>query len=425
MAGDERRMPRIAIGPGEVAGYFSRLGAGFLQMGVKCEHFVLSPHPFSYAQHDYFLKSLNDLMVKWAERRGPIGRIVGAFRNLLRIPVLLYAIARYDTFIFCGFGSFFKFHELPVLKFLGKTIVVVLVGSDARPPVFSGRHLDDGASPDLELVHAETKAMAHRIRMIERYADHIVSHTATDQFLSASYIRWSAIGLPVVPQDSVVKSGSDTAIRILHAPSRPLAKGTHVFREIIDDLRKEGFDIEYEELIGVSNSRVLEALSNCDFVLDELYSDIPMAMFAAEAASFGKPAVVGSYYAEEYRVHNPDAVSPPALFVDPGEIKGAVRRLVSDVEFRVDLGRQAREFVRAEWSRDAVASRFLEVILGAAPAVWKADPATTHYIWGWGLPLPEWRRRVADYVRRYGVKGLYFEGKEDLTQKVLARLPVR
>lgn len=427
MAGDDRRLPRIAIGPGEVAGYFSRLTAGFHESGVTCEHFVLSPHPFSYAQHDYFLKSWNDLAVRWMERGGVFWKALGnIFRNLLRLPAFLYAVARYDTFIFCGFGSFFKFHELPLLKALGKTVVVVLVGSDARPPVFSGRHLDDGASSGLRLVHAETMAMARRVRRIERYADHIVSHTATDQFLSGTYIRWSAMGLPMVQPESVAGDGeSGGAIRILHAPSRPLAKGTHVFRAIVDELREDGFDIEYVELIGVSNSLVLQALASCDFVLDELYSDIPMAMFAAEAAFFGKPAVVGSYYTDEYRVHNPDSVHPPAMFVDPDEIRAAVRRLVVDAEFRIELGRKARDFVRTHWTSWAVARRFMDVILGAAPADWKADPSSTNYIWGWGLPRNEWHRRMSDYVGEFGPSGLCFDGKERLLNSVLAHLSAR
>jgi hypothetical protein len=411
-------LPRVAIGPGEIAGYFSRLTSGFRSLGVRCEHFVLSSHPFAYSEHHYFLKGFNDLATRISTRWGRVGKLIGTVRHLLRVPAFVFALLKYDTFVFSGFGSFFKFHELPILKALGKRVIIVLVGSDARPPLFSGRHLDDGQHASMALLKAETAAMKRRLRKIEEYADWIICHTATDQFLQKPYVRWAAVGLPVTIEEGPVTARGGERIRILHAPSRPIAKGSGVFREIIEDLRGEGFDIEYVELVGVSNAQVLRELESCDFVVDELYSDAPMAMFAAEAAAFGKPAVVGSYYAAEYSRHNPDEVHPPTLFVAPEDVRAAVRRLVEDKAYRLDLGRRAKEFVLAEWKDSVVARKYLDILQGTAPGDWTCDPCLTSYVWGWGLPRDEWRRRVREYLEEFGVPSLFLDGKPELVTKI-------
>lgn len=61
----------------------------------------------------------------------------------------------------------------------------------------------------------------------------------------------------------------------------------------------------------MSNATVLQELQQCDFVIDELYSDVPLAMLATEAAIFGKPVIVGGYYSNNFSPENPDSQIPP------------------------------------------------------------------------------------------------------------------
>ncbi len=412
------------MGPGEVAGFFAGLKHGFEEIGVEAEHFLLFPSGFGYAAEEHHLaRPYARALRLWLHGPRLLRPFGQAYAVFLRLLIVLHAIRTCDVFIFPGFGSFFRFYELPLLKLLGKTTIVIFFGSDARPPFLSGRHVDDhGAAADPRRAFAEAQAMRRRIRRVERHADWIVNHTGTDQFFTRDYVRFAAMGLPVRPPKMVPPTRRSDAVRIVHAPSRPIAKGTSAFRQAIEELSAEGYRIDYVELMGVPNERVLAELADCDFILDELYSDLPMAMFATEAATFGKPAVVGSYYADEYERDNVDAERPPTLFIRPDAVKPAVRRLVEDADFRRRLGAQAQEFVAGNWSPAAIAVRLLDIAEGRAPAAWMARPQEHLYIWGWGLAEGVWRRQLADYIAANGWDGLLLEHRPALIEKIRANL---
>lgn len=417
-------MLRISIGPGEIAGYCANLKSGFDALGIESEHFLLSPSKFGYTEHGHFLDKASKTSLKLRSHRFPPIRLLGfLYAVLIRLAVCIYAAARCNVFIYTGGCSFFEFLELPILKALNKKIIVIFLGSDARPPIFSGRHLDDeGGLVDPHAAFVETRKIRRNIRLIERYADHIINHTATDQFFTREYIRLAHIGLPIRMIEQPPAVAARSAIKIVHAPSRPIAKGTPVFRKAISDLRAEGYDIDFVELIGVSNQKVLEEIASCDFILDELYSDTPMAMFATEAAMLGKPTIVGGHYASDFAHHNADVRHPPTMFVEPAEIKEAIRRLIDDQELRLSLGARAQDFIREHWNSAAVAERFLAIIEGRADSSWTSHPGKTGYLWGWGLSKEAWHRQVRQYVEHNGFDALLLGHNRLLVEKIRKEL---
>lgn len=414
---------RISIGPGEIAGYFSRLKTGFDELGVPCEHFALTSNNMAYQQSRYFLQDKFLVAAKLQAKKNGAIRVIGRLMLLgVNIAVFVQAVLRCDVFIFSGTTSFFRFYELPLLKLLGKRILVTYLGSDARPPIFSGRHLDDmGAYVNPASAFKETVRLVKRIRLVERYADVIINHTATAQLFSRAFVRHLAIGMPITSAATPLPASSkeSTAIRILHAPSRPLAKGSEIFRKILEDLRAEGYLIDFIELIGVPNSVVMRELQLCDFVVDELYSDVPMAMLATEAAIFGKPVVVGGYYAEQCKVDNPDFDASVSLYVEPNQIKNAIRRMIDDHDFRLTLGRRAQSFVKDNWNPSTVAKNYLLLIDNNIPAHWTCSPTVLPYCWGWGLSKDIWRRQVCEYVSGCGDDALMLNHNSALKSGVL------
>lgn len=415
--------PRICIGPGEVAGYFSGLKAGLDELKVPCEHFVLMPNKFGYQESGYFLKSTYLQFAKLRNAKFLFIKYLGYFLEaLLRLCVFLYAIIRCDVFVFPGSGSFFKFNDLFILKLLKKRIIVVYLGTDARPSYLSGKHLDDFGKPfDSTEAKRETLKQVRAISKVEKYADVIINHTATAQFFSRNFIRLHALGMPVKNHNVKLKDPEPSkVIRIVHAPSRPIAKGSMFFKQAIEELRAEGYAIDLIELVGVPNSVVLKELSNCDLVLDELYSDVPMAMLATEAAIFAKPVIVGGYYAEQYKVDNPSSEFPPALYVLPSEIKESIRKLIDDESFRLALGKQAYDFVGQCWNVRTIAKNYMHLIkYDDIPINWWVAPANLPYYWGWGLSQDNWRQQVSSYVLECGSDALQLNHNPQLKQKIL------
>src|SRR5207237_5919205 len=98
-----------------------------------------------------------------------------------------------------------------------------------------------------------------------------------------------------------------------HAPTRPGTDGTSLIEGAIASLQQKGHSLRFVKLIDQPHAQVLKALSECDFVVDELFSDTTMASFAAEAAAFSKPAIVGMQGFDKLRRYTSPDVIPPAL----------------------------------------------------------------------------------------------------------------
>ncbi len=394
---------------------------------------MLTEHIYGYGNQNFFLSSIYRLISKVTKFESNMyRRLLWLVEKPLRVIVFFYAIVRCDVFIFSGSCTFFRFYELPLLKLLRKKLIFVYLGSDARPPYLSGRYLDDaGSLKDSNSLRIEAIAMIKSIKKVEKYADIIVNHTATAQFFQNDFVKFHSVGVPVefglglLQQTEELKtelSGTPNSIRILHAPSRPLAKGSNIFKTIIGELRLEGFLIDYIELRGVSNSDVLRELADCDFVIDELYSDVPMAVLATEAARLRKPVVVGSYYAKKYFDDNSLKTYPPALFVIPECIKQSIRKMIVDKEFRLALGEQAYNFVKRNWESSIVAKNYLRLIENDIPTEWIGNPKDFSYLWGWGLSRDKWIKQVSTYVEQQGIEALLLDHNKGLTANMLQEL---
>lgn len=418
---------RVSIGPGEIAGYFSRLKSGFDELGIPCEHFVLTDNKFAYQESGYFLRKFFLKIVRFRKSQSVVAKNFGlCLEIIIRLFTLFYAAIKCDVFIFSGFGSFLNFYELPFLRLLGKKIIVVYFGSDARPPYMSGRHLDDaGEFASAAAAFREAKKMSSKIRQVEKYATFVVNHTATAQFFKRPFVRFVAMGLPVKVENFRCERKGDNvavAVRIVHAPSRPKSKGTEAIRQAISALRVDGYNIDFIELINVPNSTVLNELQNCDFVIDELYSDMPMAMFATEAAMFSKPAIVGGYYANQFISDNGTEKMPVSLYVDPSDVKQTIKMLLDGKETRERLGFEANRFVSTHWQEKTVAQKYLRLIQNDVTKDWMSDPLNLTYCFGWGLAKENWLKQVGEYIEELGEHALLLDHNPQLKHVVVDEL---
>ena len=207
-----------------------------------------------------------------------------------------------------------------------------------------------------------------------------------------------------------------TSCVIVHAPTRPIPKGTPDIEAAVERIRARGHDVALIKVIGRPPREVLAAIAECDFVVDELYSDTPMAAFATEAAAMGKPAVVGMHDVKGLQRTLAGEPLPPAHVCHPRQLEAAIERLVVDVDYRCELGHQAREYVRTFFSLERVAARFLQLATGPVPTDWTFDPAELRYLHGWGLTESRLREVLTALVERGGIQILGLSDKPELEQ---------
>jgi len=397
---------RILLGLGEICGYYSQLADGLRGNGADCIFINL------YPSKAYECRLEGTALERVAQRiaarrvsaaRGSARRGLWYLLQAALLPVLfVVAICRYDAFILNAGNSFFFGWDLWLLRLCRKRVIVVYHGSDARPPYLNAAVVGAEGPVDYDGCAAAARAMKRKIRRADRYVDLSVNHVMTAHFHDRPVINWLKMGIPFplsAPSQARDESRGDRCV-IVHAPTRPGPKGSDRIEAAIASLRRKGHEIEFVKLVNRPNSDVLAAIARCDFVVDELFSDTTMASFATEAASFGKPAIVGLYGLEKLRQWNSPEDIPPAHACHPDEVEPAIERLIRDVAYRRELGARAEEFLRARWSPAAVAARFERLLRGEIPADWWFDPAQLDYVHGWGLREQRLREILPEFWRR-------------------------
>ncbi len=416
---------KIFIGPHEVAGFYSHLSKGFKQLGVEHDYITHNRHRYSYGGQTKF-----PLLLAWAfffhqvrtkkAQNVYLKALTALIDEVLKNLWGLITIFKYDVFIF-GFGHTLLRNnfDLYVLKLLKKCVIIQLHGSEVRPPYCDGaikKHVGDKTelTDFLFLKAIENKNRMEKLQKLSNFL--IGAPLSSAQFATKPFINFFEIGIPhyfdpsqetnnveVLDQS---KNEKNRAVRILHCPSDPEAKGTKLIAEAIKRLKKKGYHIEYIERKNILNEEVIEEIKKCDFVVDQLYSTTPLAGFAKEAACFAKPTVVGGYGFSLLRALLNEDVFPPAQICHPSDIERSIETLIKEPRIRKALGNDAQRFVREKWSASAVACCFLKLMSGDIPDHWWIDPFSFCYLSGGFQSENETKKKLRKLIDEKGVSSL-------------------
>lgn len=420
---------RIFIGPVNVAGMASRLSEGFRQCGVKSEIVLAWPDHFQYTnKHSGYFAIL-----QWVGRQRQLSSSTNVLKKvafvvlhkLLGFGLLPWALIRFDAFIFFFAQTITNTSiELKLLKLFQKRIIFVYAGSDVRPPFMDGGLFPEGGPiPSASQLRKLTQRKKLAVKLHEKFADFIVNSPFCGQFHEKSFVNWFAMGVPFTSAKAASMPDHKTHldlphVRILHSPSNPAVKGTPQILTMLDELKAKGLKFELKLLQQLSNDQVIDEIQECDFVIDQLYSDTPMAVFATEAAQFGKPAIVGSYasHADDslFSIHG----RPPSLFVSPEEFKNAIETMIVDREKRERLGTAAATFVKEKWDYREVARRYLKLLNGDCDPNWLVDPKDVCYAMGCGLSKERTAKLTFDILKEFGDQSLCLDDKPNLLTSI-------
>ena len=423
---------RTLIAPIEIAGYFSRLQEGIVNLGEACDYVTFQRNKFSY-DLDKSRPLLVRIGVSWNESAKKVISKLDLGRFAQRLAILpgsvliyswaFYAIFRYDRFIF-GFGLSLlpNNSDLPIIRALGKqSISVIGLGSDTRAPYLNGalKSRNSGQMPNPRFLNTETQRIVTMIRKHEKWADHIVGFEGSSAILSnRRQIRLHELGIPHpllgFQQNNVsVKSDlrRESKIKIVHAPSRKFGKGTVEIINVVEVAEASGIPIEFRLLTGLSNAQLMTELAQADLLIDEIYSDTPMATLSTEAALLGVPAIVGGYRLSETLSSLPEHRRPPVIVCEPKELLETVIAACSDASELADLGKRAREYVQRELNPDRVAERYLRLFENDFPDSWLFDPNKDYLIRTFGLESEEAKQCLRDTLLLFGPEGLGINNK--------------
>jgi len=335
---------------------------------------------------------------------------------------LVKLIATRNVFIFpFGQSLLYKNRDLPILLKLKKTVIVNIgLGSDARPPYLNGniQHRKGAYAEKIASVVEDAKRISRKVAFLENHSSYVIgSPLSSFYFLQRKFINFFSLGLPVdraIETNSQDHSRKNEKIRVVHIPSSRSIKGTDRIEEAISDLIEEGLPIDYVELSNLSNKQVMEELASCDLVIDQLYSDTPLATIGTEAGLLGKPTVIGGYGTECMREYISDDMMPPSLLCPPAEIKETIKKAVINHELRERTGKLAKVFLTTQWSIESIARRYLKIIENDIPDSWWIDPMPIRYFHGAGLAEEKIKENIKLIVEKYGKGALCLSHNAEL-----------
>ena len=152
-------------------------------------------------------------------------------------------------------------------------------------------------------------------------------------------------------------------IRILHAPNHKEIKGTKFIERAINELRDNGYQIEYIFKQGLPNDELIKLIQTADIVIDQLIMGWH-GMFALEAMAAGKPTIC--YMREDLVSLYEDAECVgrgeiPLINAKPGTIKMVLQNMFENKEMWNEQGRKSRAYVEKYHSLNAVGDFFDEI----------------------------------------------------------------
>lgn len=276
-----------------------------------------------------------------------LGGRIATWRRLYGGPILLaWLLNRARGFIYVGGGAYLDGHhderefEFAFIRKHGRRLVCYFTGNDIRSPTLMTELARRTGQPNLGTVLASLDPIfttpeydnARRLRaeVTDRHAE-IIFNAKLDQL---SYLqRPTEPFLYFYPDDQFVseteKYRTLDKIVIVHAPSKPILKGTDHVRAAIKALSLERSDFEYRELIGVSNGEVLAALDDAHISLNQFYAYMP-GVFGIESLARRCVLVTSADAREETDL--PEGANDAWIIARANNLLDTVRKLLDHPE---------------------------------------------------------------------------------------------
>jgi len=261
--------------------------------------------------------------------------------------------------------------DLPLLRALGKRIVVSFHGSDIRK---KSHHVDDDPWSFYRFadIPCDEEKIDTRLALIRTYA-----HTTTVSSVLDQVYAPEAIYLPK-SLDLAAYEATPVPHRarpvVLHATRRRATKGTDIIEEELRQLQNR-FDLEVRIVEGASHDELLRQIAQADIVVEKLLGG-DAGVLSLEAMAMGRVAV--ARIRDEVRARHP---SMPVVSADPETFGAVMADLLGDARRRAELGEAGRRYVEAEHSA-TVTAKLLEdlytrpVSRGVRPHPdWASDPS--------------------------------------------------
>jgi glycosyltransferase involved in cell wall biosynthesis len=213
-------------------------------------------------------------------------------------PPIKYVGSKHPRILYEAYDRYRRFQDmldLPLLKKLGKKLVVTYQGDDARQGDFCRANFPISPATEVEPEYYSADSDAqkrHWIARFDQYADRIYAlnpdllHVLPER---AQFLPYANID----PRDwqPVVKGDERRRLTVVHAPTHRGVKGTPHILEAVRRLQAEAaVDFEFVLIEGLSHAEARRLYERADLLIDQLLCGWYGGL-AVEFMALGKPVV--------------------------------------------------------------------------------------------------------------------------------------
>lgn len=327
--------------------------------GVKADYMVLD------TQNAEWLLTHNN--IKWHINASALNKNDPTMRKLRQeiYKFLVSQINNYDIFHFHSnislFSSWFgNYKDLEILKKAGKKIVVSYWGCDIRQKSVNKNYPYN--SCEICAVPCQERERNYRKEFFAKYADLTVVHSLE----LMEYAPNGSILIPLLIDTNYWKGNVKNNVnqkagnlKILHSfgnsQTRGDVKGTERIINAINDLKKEGYEIDFLFCDKVPSSQLREIYDKTDLLVEQLNYGV-YGLTALEAMSMEKPVI--GYVRPEIRKYFKNEV--PIIDANPNNIKEVLEKIIDNRDDLSKIGERSRQFVIKHHDSKKVAALLIE-----------------------------------------------------------------
>jgi glycosyltransferase involved in cell wall biosynthesis len=285
----------------------------------------------------------------------------------------LYWFFRYNTFHFYfGHTLFKKQRDLPFYKFFGKKVIMEYLGNDIRHYKTLVKRYNLPENHDyFQRMNEHDNKITQRIKNEKKYLDYKLCCLPTHMDFGKSYnytineVLPLALNIADIVYNPLNMNDENKILKILHAPTNRVFKGTVYIEKAIDTLINKGYRINFKIAEKITHSQLFKEYEQCDIFIDQI-SVGWYGTASLEAMAVGRPTC--AFIDERYFQYIDYADEIPVINITRENVTNKLRDLIENKHQLPEIGKKSREFIEKYHDVRNVTKKLIDIYQNK---VWK------------------------------------------------------
>lgn len=333
----EKNRLRVIHGTIEIANQMHTMAEGLKKIGVDAKTLNYYPNYLGYkSDYNLDINSFKDSNEANIETKKLASKV----------------ISENDIFHFhFGTSLTLDYSDLPLLKELGKKVVMQYWGSDVR--LYSKAIK---LNPYIKVKDMNEEGIKRKLELISKFipdciVDYELAEYAKDYH---SNVHYTTVAIDL-SKYKFIKETHNKKILIVHAPTSPEFKGTSYILKAIEELKAK-YDFDFKLVQGMSHDEATKIYQQADLIIDQILTG-GYGVFAVESMAMGKPVIswISDFMKEKY----PEEL--PIISANPDNVKEKIEYAIKNKDMLKEIGIRSRMYAEKYHDMNKISKNMLEI----------------------------------------------------------------